>query len=303
MTAGIPLKKLKDGRSLPVLGLGTWLMGGDAHRSDSPQDGKDISAIQKAVDLGYTHIDTAEIYGDGHTEELVGEALGHLPREKVFLASKVRQGNHTREKLAHALDQSLKRLKTDYLDLYYLHRATPETPLDETAEALNKAFEQGKIRNVGVCNFSATRLDQLQAHLKTKILANQVHYNLAFREPQQSGLLNHAQEKDYFIVAWRPIRLVKRNAETPHVTHNIWDKGAFPILDKLAEKYHKTNVQIALAWLIHQPFVTTLLKSSQPKNLAEAIGGLDFVLSPEDFDMLSSSFQPQYPVSDTIGLE
>lgn len=299
----ILIKTLKDGRSLPVLGLGTWLMGGDTQRSVSPQNFKDIEAIKNAIDLGYTHIDTAEIYGDGHTEELVGEALKTVPREKIFLASKARQGSHTSEKLAYSLDHSLMRLKTDYLDLYYLHRATPETPLEETAEALNKAITQGKIKHVGVCNFTAARLDQLQSFLDTKIFANQVHYNLAFREPQQSGLLKHAQEKDYFVIAWRPVRLVKRTSDNPQIQHNVWDKGIFPLVDEMAHKYNKTNVQIALAWLIHQPFVTTLLKSSRPENLREAIGGAEFTLTQEDFNILSNSFQPQYPVSDSIPLE
>jgi diketogulonate reductase-like aldo/keto reductase len=217
ISMNIPCKSLKDGRSLPALGIGTWLMGGDFQRLVSTQDVKDISAIRCAMDLGFTHIDTAEIYGDGHAEELVGEAIRMLPRDEIFLASKARQGNHTREKLANALDETLKRLRTDYLDLYYLHRATPETPMEETAEALNKAVEQGKIKNIGVCNFSMDRFDKLQSYLNSKIFANQVHYNLAFREPQKAGMLEHAKIRDYFIVAWRPIRLVKSNTDNPQV--------------------------------------------------------------------------------------
>jgi diketogulonate reductase-like aldo/keto reductase len=299
----IPTKQLRSGLSLPVLGLGTWLMGGDAMRTDTPQDALDVRAIEGAVEMGYSHIDTAEIYGAGHTEELVGQALKSVDRSKVFLASKAKQGNHTPQLLASALEASLRRLGTDYLDLYYLHRYTPNTPLEETAEGLNALHAAGKIKHVGVCNFSAAHLDELQHYLKPRIIANQVHYNLAFREPERTGMLTHAIEKDYFVIAWRPLRLAKRNADAPPVEHNVWESGAFPTIETLAKKYGKTNVQIALAWTTQQPNVLTLVKSSRTVAQQEAAAAFDFKLSPEDYTALSRDFTPQYPVSDTIPLE
>lgn len=299
----IPVKKLADGRALPVLGLGTWHMGGDAQKAVTDQVEKDIKAIRYAIESGYSHIDTAEVYADGFTEEMVAEAIQPLKRDDIFLASKAKQGNHTKQKLAEALDGSLKRLKTDYLDLYYLHRFSPDIPLEETAEALNTAVKAGKVKQVGVSNFSAAHVDELQKFLDVKIFANQVHYNLAFREPALSGLLAHAVAKDYFVVAWRPLRFIKRNAAAPLLNHNVWEKGAFPIVDALAATYQVTNVQVALAWLVNQQNVTTLVKSSQAKHLDEASAGAGLVLTAEDMARLTAEFQPQFAVSDSIPLE
>ncbi len=298
----IPFKTLKNGTILPALGLGTWLMGGDTQKIISPQDAIDISTIKLSIDNGCQHIDTAESYGAGHAEELVGEAIRGYDRSKLFIASKAYKGHHTRTLLAEALDDSLQRLRTDYVDLYYLHQPTLETPFEETAEALNKALASGKIKNIGVCNFSKTNFDKLQKFLDTPILANQVHYNLSFREPEVAGLIEHSIANDYFIIAWRPIRLKRRNQENTAVAHDIWDKGAFPLLDQMAEKYNKTNVQIALAWTTHLPNVCTLVKSSNTSHLNEAIDSFDFKLSKEDYISLRNNFAPQYSVSDTVPL-
>jgi diketogulonate reductase-like aldo/keto reductase len=298
----IPAKSLSNSLSFPVFGLETWMMGGDENKQPSPQDDKDIKLIEEALDIGFTHIDTAEKYANGYTEELIARAIKGKNRSSIFLASKVAQGNHTKSLLKHCLDGSLKRLNTDYLDLYYLHRRTPDTPLAETAEALNEAHQSGKIKNIGVCNFSKESFDELQKYLNSKIIANQVHYNLAFREPETSGLIEHATHHNYFIVAWRPLKLVKRNTSTPSVSKNIWQSGAFPILDKMAKKYNASNVEIAMAWVTYNPNVVTLVKSSQISHLKEAATGISIKLSEQDYQTLSRDFAPQYAVSDSIQL-
>lgn len=299
----IPEKTLKDGTKIPALGLGTWLMGGDTSRTENAQqDAHDITAIRTAIELGFTHIDTAEAYGDGHTEELIAQAIKESPRTDLFLASKAKQGHHTKPLLHHALNESLKRLNTDYLDLYYLHQPTLETPVEETAEALNLAYKQGKIKHIGVCNFTADRLDNLQRCLEPRIIANQVHYNLSFREPEICGLLDHAKQKDYFIIAWRPLRLKRRNQDNPAVSYNIWEKGISPRMDGMSQKLGLTNTQLALLWTTHHPNVATLIKSSNPTHLQEAIQGFDRTLSRNDYDDLSRNFRPQYTKSDTIPL-
>lgn len=298
----IPIKTLKSGIKLPSLGLGTWLMGGDAEWKDSPQDAIDISVIQKSIELGFTHIDTAELYGDGHAEEIVASAINGTDRTKLFIATKAKKNHHTQLLLAASLERSLKRLKTDYIDLYYLHEPTLDTPLEETATALNTAYAAGKIKHVGVCNFSADRLDALQKFLEPKIIANQVHYNLSFREPETCGLLAHAAVNDYFVVAWRPLRLKRRNHDAPAVSYNIWERGVSPVVDAMADKYHLTNTQIALLWTTHCPNVTTLIKSSNPVHLGEAVGAFKTILSDADYATLSRDFTPQFDKSDTIPL-
>lgn len=298
----IPYKTLKNGTTLPALGLGTWLMGGDTQKIVSPQDDIDIATIKMAIKNGFTHIDTAELYGAGGAEEIVGKAIQGYDRSTLYIASKAYKGHHTRELLSQSLDASLKRLGTDYLDLYYLHLPTLETPFEETADALNKAYAAGKIKNVGVGNFSAKNFDALQKYLEPKIIANQVHYNLSFREPEATGLLEHSIKNDYFIVAWRPLRLKKRNPNDGGIPHNIWDKGAFPLIDEMAKKYNKTNVQIALAWTTYLPNVTTLIKSSNMLHLNEAFDSFGFKLSEEDYKILQRDFAPQFSVSDTVAL-
>lgn len=298
----IPYKILKDGTRLPSLGLGTWLMGGDTTYIESPQDAIDISVIQKSIDLGFTHIDTAELYGAGHAEELVGTAIKGYDREKLFIASKAYKGRHTRDILPEALDGSLKRIGVDYLDLYTLHLPTLETPFEETAEALNKAYETGKIKHVGVSNFSAKNFDALQKFLKPKIITNQVHYNLSFREPEKCGLLKHAIDKDYFVVAWRPLRLKRRNHDNPAVSYNIWERGVSQIVDDMADKYGVSNTQIALLWTTYYTNVATIVKSSNAAHLQEAIDSFKTTLSADDYHALSEQFTPQFDQSDTIPL-
>jgi len=298
----IPYKILKSGFKLPAIGLGTWLMGGDTTRIESPQDAIDITAIRTAIDLGFTHIDTAEIYGDGHAEEIIATAIGAMNRENLCIATKAKQGHHTYPLLTAALDSSLKRLQTDYIDLYYLHQPTLDTPLEETADALNAAHRAGKIKSVGVCNFTADRLDKLQSFLKPKIVANQVHYNLSFREPEKLGLLNHAIDKDYFVIAWRPLRLKRRNQNNPAVSYNIWEKGVSPIVDEMANKYNLSNTQIALLWTTAHSHVTTLIKSSNPAHLKEAVDSFKTFIPSDDIAKLSQDFVPQYDISDTIAL-
>jgi diketogulonate reductase-like aldo/keto reductase len=125
---------------------------------------------------------------------------------------------------------------------------------------------------------------------------------LSFREPEYSGLIHHAKDHDYFMIAWRPLKLVKRNTLSPLVPHNVWEKGVFPILDHISSRYGVTNVQMALAWVTHHDHVVTLVKSSRLDHLLEAAEGVSIPLSDEDYKILSQEFSPQFNVSDTISL-
>ncbi|MBI1326734.1 MAG: hypothetical protein GC136_03730 [Alphaproteobacteria bacterium] len=295
----IPTKKLRMGFELPVLGLGTWMMGGDINRDPNNNDAADIKAIETAIDFGITHIDTAEIYAAGFAEKITGQGIKKFDRKTLTIASKIPPQNQRHDDLLRNLDASLERLETDYLDIYYLHQPSLEIPLEETAKALNKAVKDGKVKHVAVSNFNPERLDRLQALLDTKIVANQLHYNLVFREPAHKGVLEHCIEKDYLLVAWRPIRFEKRgNPNAPH--KNVWEQGAYPLLDEISAKYKKSNVQTAINWVIGQPNVVTLVKSSKPANLLECISAIDWKLSDEDIERLKREFPGQESVSDTV---
>jgi len=292
-----PVKTLKNGFSLPALGLGTWKMGGDRERDPANDDARDITALKMAIDSGFTHIDTAESYAGGHAETLLGQAISGYDREKLVIATKVWPVNMGYDDLSSSLRGSLKRLNTDYVDLYYLHEANHNIPFEETAKALNESYKEGLIKNVAVANFLPQTFDKMQALLEMPIVANQVHYNLMFREPVIRGMLEHAVQNDYLLAAWRPIRFTSRNSQTPNA--NVWEKSAYPIIEEIANNYNKTNIQIAINWLTSQPNVVTLAKSSNPVHLQELIGSIGWEMAQQDIDRLAKEFPDQKTVSDS----
>ena len=293
-----PVKTLKNGFSLPVLGLGTWKMGGDREYNPDNDDARDIAALTMAMESGFTHIDTAESYAGGHAEKLIGQAIKGHNRNQLILASKVWPINMGRDNLVKSLEASLARLQTDYLDVYYLHETNFDIPFKETAAGLNDAYKRGLIKHIAVANFLPQTFDRMQSFLDMPIVANQVHYNLMFREPAAHGMLEHALKHDYLIVAWRPIRFSRRNSDA----QDVWQKGVYPIVDQTAEKYQKTNIQVAINWLISQPNIVTLAKSSNPVHLREIIGSIDWALAPDDIKDLIDNFPEQKTVSDSVPL-
>jgi diketogulonate reductase-like aldo/keto reductase len=287
----IPTKKLKNGLEMPVLGFGTWYMGGSFGREDNYDETTDIAAIQKAVELGACRFDTAEMYAVGYSEEILGKALKDYDRTKLFITSKVSPQNLNYEGVISACKDSLKRLGMDYLDLYLVHMPNPEIDIAETMRAFDYLKDQGLIKNIGVCNFNVERLKAAQAATKNKIVLNQVHYNLIFREPVLKGVIDYCREQDIFIEAWRPVQ------------QGSLTKQGIAVVDKLCEKYRKTPAQIAINWLISQPGVITLVKASNLKHLEENLGAVDWEMSPEDVELLSRDFPIQLDRSNAVQLK
>ncbi len=284
----IPTKKLKNGYELPLYGLGLWEMGG-RQEPDTSRDSEEIEAIQNAINEGVTHIDTAESYGAGHAEELLGQAIKGAERNKLILASKVSGDNQSYDNLMRAFEASLKRVGVDYFDLYFLHRF-PDIGIDiaNTMRAMNELVDQGVIRNIGVSNMSVERLKLAQSLTPHKIVVNQVHYNLEVREVEHKRLLEFCQQNDIFLEAYRPLQ-----------------KGALnggKLLDDLAAKYTKTPAQIAINWLVSQDNVITIAKTSNPAHLKENLAALDWRLDPEDIKLLRESYPNQQLESDVIAL-
>src|SRR5258706_14962679 len=202
----IPTKKLDSGFEMPVFGLGTWQMGGKTQRDLKNDDASDIQAIRNAIDAGITHIDTAEKYAAGYSEELVGEAIQGYDRSKLLLVSKIRQEHFAGDDVKKSLEGSLKRMKTDYLDLYLLHSPSLEVSIDVTMKAMDSLVDEGLVKNIGVCNFTVERLEEAQFYATHKIVANQLHYNLIYREPERKGLVEYCENNDMMLIAWRPIQ-------------------------------------------------------------------------------------------------
>jgi diketogulonate reductase-like aldo/keto reductase len=285
----VPIKTLSNGFSLPVYGLGTWQMGG-RWEADASQDEKEIHAIQHAIEQGVTHLDTAESYGNGHSEELIARATRGIDRSKLVITSKVSGDHQSYENILRSCEASLARLKTDYLDLYLLHRFPDVgTDIKDTMRAMNRLVDEGVVRNIGVCNMTVNRLKAAQAASSNKLVCNQLHYSLDCREIVDRGVLEYCQQNDVFVTAWGPL-----------------SKGALEdavILHEMAQKYGKTPYQVALNWLITQQNVITIPKTSTPEHLDENLGALGWELSPEDWHMLADEFPGQVSTSNRVPLD
>lgn len=286
----IPTKNLLSGFSIPVFGIGTWQMGGRKEHDPGNDDGRDIAAIRAALDAGITHIDTAEVYAAGYAEQLVAQALQGYDRTKIFLVSKVHADHLRHDDVIRSCEASLRRLQTDYLDLYLIHRPNPAIPLQETMAAMSELKDRGLIRAIGLSNATKEILVQAQQLTPHKIVCNQVHYNLLIREPEATGLLPYCQQNDVLLVAYRPLQKGEFVINPPDV------------LVRIAEKYKKTTAQVAINWLVSQKNVATIVKTSSLAHLQENLGALGWAMDEEDIELLRGEFPDQQMVSD-VGLQ
>lgn len=286
----IPTKKLSNGFEIPVYGIGTWQMGGRFTRDVTNNDEADITALKEAINQGVTHIDTAEAYADGHAETLVGKAIEGYDRSKVFLTSKVKVDNLTYDKLLHSAKESIRRLNTSYINLYMLHQYSLTIPLKETMRAMDTLVEEGLIKHIGVSNFTVQELEEAQSYTKNKIVANQLHLNLKYREAERKGLLAYCQKNDVMLIAWRPLQ------------KGILLEDTSSMLSEMAEKYKVTPAQIAINWLISLPNVVTISKTTNLEHLKENLGALTFAMEKEDIEKLTIEYPNQEDVSDTVPL-
>jgi diketogulonate reductase-like aldo/keto reductase len=271
--AGIRTIALPDGETIPSLGIGTWNMGDNRHTR-----AEEIGALQTAVDLGMTVIDTAEMYGSGKAEALVAEALGDR-RGEIFLVSKVLPQNATRRGTIAACEASLRRLKTDRLDLYLLHWRG-SVPLDETLDAFDRLTRDGKIRHWGVSNFDTDDMEDLDALTtgsSTPVAVNQILYNLT-RRGIEYDLLPWCRTRGIVAMAYSPLeqgRLARRKA-----------------LQVIAARLRATPAQVALAWVLRQPGVMAIPKSGNAERVRENHGAIDVQLAPDDLTELDNAFAP-----------
>ncbi len=271
-------KKLADGSEIPALGFGTWEMGGRMSKDDT-EDEKYIGAIQNAIAIGFRHIDTAEMYGNGHTETLVAQAIKDSSRNSLYLTSKVKKENLAYKDLIAACEKSLDRLQTDYLDLYLVHHPNPDIPAKETFKALDELMKKRLIRRYGVSNYNAAQLEEALKYAKNPIVTNQIEYNLhtrnegAFNINMEKSIIPYCLENNILVMAWRP--LVKGELQTGH-----------PVLETMAVKYGKTPNQIALNWLISKKSFATIVKATSKNHIRENFASADFSIEEEDIKVL-----------------
>lgn len=276
-------KELTCGVKIQVLGIGTWKMGGGM-TTDETHDKENIIAIKTAIKLGMAHIDTAELYGNGHAEELVGEAIQEFDREKLFITTKVKWKNLRYKDVIAAAKRSLKRLRTDFIDLYLVHTPNPTISIKETMRAMDYLVNNEFTRFIGVSNFSVEQIQEAQQNSKNKIVANQIEYNLLVRnkgehtEDIESKIIPYCQKNGMVIISYRP--LAKGELAKPGIK----------LLDELAEKYGKTQAQIALNWLISKPNIIAIPKAARVEHLKENLGALGWRLGGEDVHKLNQEF-------------
>ncbi|MBI2018780.1 aldo/keto reductase [Candidatus Daviesbacteria bacterium] len=262
---------------LSALGIGTYGFGGGLTR-DTSNDRRDIEALQYAIELGMTHIDTSEMYADGHSEELIGQAIRDFDRHSLFVATKVFQSGLTFNGVIEGCKQSLRRLGTDYVDLYLIHWPNLKIPLSETIQAMDELVRQGSARFIGVSNFSIKLLKQAQELSHHPILTDQVEYSLLVKNPE-SDLLPYCQKNDIFLTAYRPIGRGRIRA------------GVNQVLDDVAKEHNRTAVQVALNYLICQENVLVIPKAAQRHHLEENLGSMGWRLDQEDIRALQQAFQ------------
>jgi len=238
-----------------------------------------VAALRAGLDLGMTHIDTAEMYGNGRSEALVGEAIAGR-REEVFLVSKVLPSNASYEGTLRACERSLKLLKTDYLDLYLLHWRG-RYPLAETTRAMQALLASGKIRFIGVSNFDLDDVREAQAALSgARLAANQVLYHLGDRGIERK-LIPYCQSQEIAVVGYSPYG---------HGDFPAADDRAGKVLAEVGRRHGKTARQVVLNFLTRQPGVFTIPKASRADHTEENSGGTGWSLLPEDEAAIERAF-------------
>lgn len=263
--------KLPSGTAVPVLGQGTWYMGDEAHRRAD-----EIASLRLGLDLGMTLIDTAEMYGDGASEKLVGEAIAGR-RDEVFLVSKVLPSNASRSGTIAACERSLRRLGTDCIDLYLLHWRG-RTPFAETIAAFEALQDAGKIRHWGVSNMDVDDMREIaRAPGGDAMATNQVLYNLT-RRGIEFDLLPQAQARGLPLMAYSPI-------EQGRLTE-------YPEVQDIADRHGVTPAQVALAWVLRQEGVIAIPKAGTPEHVRENRAALELQLTAEDLEELDDMFPP-----------
>ncbi|HXQ90224.1 MAG TPA: aldo/keto reductase [Acidimicrobiales bacterium] len=298
------------GARMSAIGLGTWQFGSTEWGYGSDYSEREAGAIvQRALDVGITLFDTAEIYGFGRSERILGKALEGR-RDEAFLASKILPVLPVGPVVLQRARGSLRRLGTDHLDLYQLHQPNPVVPLSATMPAFAQLLDEGVVRHAGVSNYSLARWEAAEDALGRPVLSNQVRYNLVDRRPEHE-LLPWAQAHDRVVIAYSPLAQgllsarygpghrpggIVRTASPAFHPDNL--RLAVPLLDVLrevAEAHHATPSQIALAWLIRRPNVVVIPGASSAAQVEVNAAAADIELTDDEDAALvaaSDAFRP-----------
>jgi len=255
---------IKD-KKIPALGYGTWKLKGDAC----------VSGVSKALEVGYRHIDTAQIYGN---EAEVGSSIetSGIKRDEIFLTTKVWTSEFKDGDLQSSVDESLKKLKTDYVDLLLLHwPVEDEAPFSEQLKALQEVKESGKTRLIGIANFTVAQMKQVVEEIGADIVCNQVEYHPFL---SQKSVLDYVLAHNMFMTAYCPVARGKVAEDST--------------IKEIAKKYNKTAGQVALRWLVQQKNIAAIPKAASENHIIENFNIFDFTLEDEDMEAIFNLANP-----------
>lgn len=265
--------ELQDER-IPAIGLGTWQLTENCAES-----------VENALEMGYLHVDTAQVYGN---EAEVGEGIQNakIDRDDIWLTTKVWRDNLNKEDLKNSVEESLEKLKTEYVDLLLIHWPFAEMDLEEVLEEMNELVEEGKARNIGISNFTAEQTHKAQEISDHELLTNQVEYHPFLSQKEVS---EECRKQDTMLTAYSPLAR--------------GDVIGNETLQEIGEKYEKSEVQVALRWLIQQENVCAIPKATSVEHQEANLDIFDFELSDEEMESISDLAENDRKVDPDFGPE
>jgi 1-deoxyxylulose-5-phosphate synthase len=310
------------GLKVSRLCLGTMTYGSKKWREWVLDEQESMPFFRRAVELGINFFDTADMYSEGASEEVTGRALKQFgpSRDRLVVATKVfnpmgsdpNQRGLSRKHIFHAIDDSLRRLGMDYVDLYQIHRFDFETPIEETIEALDEVVKMGKALYVGASSMRSYQFAQMLAKAGemgcARFVSMQNHYNLIYREEERE-MLPLCREEGVGVIPWSPLARgfvmgrrrneTSERAKTDDYARNLYQESDYQVVDRItqvAAKHGVSNAQVALAWVLHKPGITSpIVGASKMPHLEEAVKALDLKLDESDLKALEESYVP-HPV-------
>lgn len=274
----------KSGKPLFPIGVGTWGINStinqnnlsSKYRGVEPVHGNEkegIEAIRYSISKGQNHIDCAEMYGGFYTDEVVGQALTGLNREDLYIADKLWKTSVPTGMVRATVEEMLKKIGTDYLDLLYIHAPFDDAPWKEAIPQIDELINEGIIRGFGVSNFTASQMEEAMTIAKQPIMANQIHYNVLYKDKVNAAFNSFCHENNIAIVAYRPV-------ERQDVLNN-------EVIQEIAKLHDATPAQVAIAWLLAKASLP-IPKAVQKGHIDENVGAINVTLSDDDLKLLDS---------------
>lgn len=274
--------KTKSGKSLFAIGIGTWNIGGTftadpgaKYKGAEPNydnEAAEIEAIRYSISKGQNHIDCAELYGAFHTDEVVGKALAGLNREDLYIADKLWKTSVGKGLVRATVEQMLKKLGTDYLDMLYIHAPWDEVNWQEAIPQIDELIDEGIVRDFGVSNFTIADMGQTRKIAKHPIVANQMNYNVLYKDEVSKEFRDYCRDNNIQIVAYQPVK-----------RQEVLDNKA---IQDIAKAHSAAPAQIALAWLLAQGALP-IPKAVQKEHIDENVASVNLQLIKQDLNRLN----------------